>query len=122
MTYVTNQVMNDLMTTAIEGGSAYWMNDRDVCCNVSLIRNTEKDVVEITCYTSISRVDVWEKHDPVQASTIRKALVAMKADEDVPAHLRKLASGLLNDPDYDYDSGDADIVFQYALFGSIVFG
>ncbi len=40
----------------------------------------------------------------------------------VPTHLRKLAAGLLIDPDYDYDSSDADCIFQYAALNDLVYG
>lgn len=120
MTYVNNTAMNVIMTTAIEGGSAYWMNDSDVCRNVSVVRNGEHDVTLITCETDITG-EGWVKHT-ISAADIRRRLGDLKNAMTQPEHLRSLAKSMLSDPDYDYDAGDADVALQYALFSEIVFG
>jgi hypothetical protein len=128
MAAINNRDLNFILTTVIEGGSAYWANDSDVCQTVEIKREADSDedlrslklVSEIKITTDVDGKG-W-KTQTITATEMRKALKAMKEDQKLPEHLRKMARKLLNNGDEDYDAGDADVIFQYALFGEIVFG
>lgn len=118
MPYVTNANMLDMMTAAIEGGSAFWMNDDDIL-DVSVVRDANKNV---TCISFRTDVCGNMQSYTIDAVSMRKALKLMKMDAKQPEHLQKLAHKMLTDPNYDYDAGDADAIVQYAAFQEVVFG
>lgn len=118
--FMDTQTLKDILTTAVEGGSGYWMNDDDVCQNIQIHRDAEKNVTEIQCETDVDG-EGWIVQE-ITTARVRKALTEMKDDEKLPEHWRKWAGKFLFNKDMDYDAGDADVVVQYAMFKDIVFG
>lgn len=118
--FMTTAVLNDIMTTAIEGGSAYWMNDDDVCQEIYVKKEDNGTVTEIKCETDVDGKG-WIGHT-ITHTEIRKALTEMKDDAKLSEYWQKWAGKFLFNKDMDYDAGDADVVLQYALFKDIVFG
>lgn len=118
--FMNTAVLNDIMTTAIEGGSAYWMNDDDICRKVIIKRESDGTVVEIKCETDVDGKG-WVEH-MLTHTIIRKALTEMKDDVKLGERWNKLAGKMLFDKDTDYDAGDADSIVQYAMFKDIVLG
>lgn len=112
--------LQDIMTTAIEGGSAYWMNEEDDCRNVSVVRAEDLTVIEIKCETDVDG-EGWKAHT-ITHTQMRKALTEMKDDGKVGEYWQKRAGQFLFNKDIDYDASDADCILQYAMFQSIVFG
>ncbi len=121
MAYVRNERLQDILTTAIEGGCAYWMNNEGDCIVLSVVYDKNYDITAITLKHSICKDRVWNE-ETVTANVLRNALVAMMVDMNLPQHLRTLAYNLSTNPHFDYDAGDADCVVQYTLFKEIVFG
>lgn len=117
--FMDTQTLMDIMTTAIEGGSSYWMNDDEVCQNIQIIRDY-LNVTEIQCETDHDGKG-WISQK-ITHTQIRKALNDMIYDKKLSEYWRKWAAKFMFDKDMDYDAGDADVVVQYAMFKEIVFG
>lgn len=121
MTYANNQRMMDILTTAIEGGCAYWMNEEDDCRNVGVMRDSDLNVTQMDCETNIDGKG-WVKHT-ITATEIRKALneAPTMPGKFINDYVIKRCKVML-DGDGDYDAGDADTAVQLALFKDIVYG
>lgn len=119
--FLDTKTLQDLMTTAIEGGSNYWLHEEDEDCRfIQVHRDAENNVSEIQVETNVDG-EGWINHE-ITHTQIRKALTEMKDDVNMPEHWRKWASKIIFDKDTDYDAEGADVVLQYALFKEIVFG
>ena len=117
MAYVPNANLRDLMTMAIDGGSAYWMNyvRNYNYRNVEVTRDPELNVTCIVCEVDVDGKG-W-KERTITPKTMRKALQSAAKVQQLTDWINKM----LNDPDQDYDDDDADIALQLAAFGDIVF-
>lgn len=118
---VTGQVLADILTTAIEGGSNYWIQNAD-----SITRTENGDPVYITNLRVLDGPP--REGDPatfdvslgVIADGIRRVLDG-SVKTGPQAKLAALAIAAAPD-DADYDAGDADVFLQAGLFGEVVFG
>ena len=114
---------HSLLSTAVESGIAYWVELADEF-------RWEDDVDGDIVVSPITILKCWDEPDdersyrnrPISAESIVTALKTLSEDAKMPTHLRTMAFGVLNDEDYDYDACDADVIFQYALFGEVIFG
>jgi hypothetical protein len=104
--YMTRENAKNLMSTAIESGIAYWMNDE--CIDVEVV---SKDVMTPNRY--YARVDFKFEGKKYQVSLADMVRLADKFIETFP-HLPI--------EDMTYDSVSADAFFQYCAFGDIFFG
>lgn len=98
---LSKDMAKDILSTAIESGIAYWMNEDSE--NVSLKRDTDLE------YKSIS-FDLEKKHYEITPASLIK--VAKEFAEKYP-HLPV---------DDNYDACSADALFQYAAFNEIIYG
>lgn len=118
--FMDTKTLQDLLTTAIEGGSNYWMNDEENVINIQVHRDSDNNVIEIQCETDVDG-EGWIVQE-ITVASMRKALTEMKDDAKMPEHWRKWASKFIFDKDMDYDAEGADVLLQYAMFKEIVFG
>lgn len=134
---LTSQEIADIVTTAFEGGSNYWIVTVDVCrhyasgwhCERNLVRAKIKAGIELHEGPMYSLWKFWENDSNgymidfdededivLTAEKVVKGLQAMAQTwAFVPAIERLLVSG-------QYDADDADLALQFALFGEVVYG
>lgn len=123
---VTGQFLSDILTTAIEGGSNYWIERAD-----SIERVEDKQSPNYLSPTFIRKLKVSEGEPKegmgdtfdvtlqVMADGVRRLLDgSVKARQDIIADV--LASVVEGDALMDADA--ADVVLQAGLFGEVVFG
>lgn len=103
----TNENISDLLTTALEGGSNYWLN------------SLEGDMGAYTYYADAiaesMEFEVLIDDYPTQVITRAKVVEGIRLYQEK------------NEKAFDFefcetDAGDADEVLQFALFGEQVFG
>ena len=118
---ITDELIEDLLCTAFEGGITYWaenisckdnedMKKVGVWKHKYLTKTKKKDAVMY-----IHETETGEKY-PITKKSIIDALQKMDNPE---YEYRKALGRILNG---DWDGGDADIVVQTACFGEVVFG
>jgi hypothetical protein len=106
----------DILIVAIEGGVNYWATVHDYRHEGGDVRAVISD--------SEDRADRFE----VTPETIREGLRRLVSGEckihipEFDGPIRSMAQGILVNPDYDYDAGDADNIVQSGLFNEIRFG
>ena len=118
---ITDELIEDLLCTAFEGGITYWAEN--VSCKDNkdmkevggwkheyLTRTKKKDAVMY-----IHESETGEKY-PITKKSIIDALQKM----DSPEYKYTKALGRILDETYDAD--DADIVVQTACFGEVIYG
>jgi len=102
------QLINDLFTTACEGGINYWCN-----LNNYDYKNTTSDY---TIDSSDSPSDI-PKQGTISNETIIKGIKALQEMNS------SFSRGALNDiVNEDFDAETGDVVLQLGLFGKIIFG
>lgn len=102
---ISEQLIWDILITAVEGGSNYWTSGwdvhRDSDLNVLSVRNIQTPDGEIC--------------EDVYPINIADALSEMAHDELYSQTLWRIING-------EYDAIDADVVFQFATLGELVYG
>lgn len=132
---ITAQCVADILTTAVEGGIAYWANsyrgvdwsqddsggDRNGYITEFRIGKPHPD----------ADCDVAPKRRKVGAREIVRALQWLQdapSDDTIPSHAKARAEyvaeiiGHCMPDGFEGDAGEADIVLQVAVFGRIVYG
>lgn len=114
----TDDEVEDLIITALEGGSNYWYDIIEVLPSPNIIG-------DVDMYPKIMYSDgviIGTKDDDtingskrwtLNRHTITRGLQAWA--DNMPKSFAKFMAG-------DYDADDADVFLQYALFGEVVFG
>ena len=75
---ITNEQLHNFITTAIEGGSNYWLHSEDDDCrNISIVRDSDLNVTELKLETNVDD-NGWTPHT-ITAKEIRAALQAARA-------------------------------------------
>lgn len=112
-TPITDETITDIVITAIEGGIGYWacldntgdkFNNDELCCS------------EIVAQILLDGGIVWiidEEDESTHHLTLDKLLYGISLN----AEHRPFDSDLSN-----IDSITADCIFQYALFGDVIYG
>lgn len=101
---ISNQFLQDIFVTALEGGSNYWLTVSDYCLDTYTANITDTETK-----TFVDRkIDVF---------TIKQGLE--KLQEDSSSWTKRILNNLHSE---DYDAQDADIVLQYGLFGKLIYG
>lgn len=130
------QGLQDLITTALEGGSNYWyLLNREATDKIRKYKGRYVPEIhgdnEISFFKTLTEAflvavmegevipihdaeDEDEKIGEVSIASIKKGLEKMQADKRT--ELNYLLGG------EDYDAGDADVVFQYIALGELVYG
>jgi hypothetical protein len=131
------QDYSDILTTAVEGGIAYWANDRadDGSLQVERIDrdadlNVERIVFNVPAAEDVAGQDVRWRHGyetatvdtfMVEATIRRLATGEVKVRKDIRAIAARLLAGD-RDAVGDADAEVADVIVQVALFGEVVYG
>ena len=114
---VSREFLNDVMVTALEGGINYW----------AAITGTKTEQVEDTeMYASATVVDAEDENAEEFTVTPDKLLEAIQkviqSDFDLRQDIKKsIISGVLEQDAGYIDAEGADVIFQVAAMGSIVF-
>ena len=117
--HVPDSVLADILTTAVEGGSSYWLAaeriERDADLNVTRIVSA----VDASTFHQFD-ADI-NRHDITQATIL--AGLALLAEGALPGRndLRAQIAAMASDS-HDIDAGDADAILQLGFFGKVVFG
>jgi len=111
----------DVLTTAVEGGSGYWLFGEDVQPrSAQAIRNSDHDVTRIEF-----EVVVGSNDDGRRVVTPQKIVDAAQKVLDGRVQVRPdLVDqiGTLGTGRFDIDADAADVLVQVAAFGEIVYG
>jgi hypothetical protein len=113
---VSDKLCKDLLTTCVEGGSAYWL----ACETVE--REPDLDVIKIVgCYDVEDEDTKW---GDATVETMREGIRRLLSGEvKVNAATRQNILAAVVDSDAaDWDAGDADSVLQAGLLKDIVYG
>lgn len=143
-TTAREQLLRDILTTAVEGGINYWANDLDASGRQQvrrINRDTNGDVLSIIfdrlAVEDVSGATTQALETPLDEEGTRLVINAtaleracervahgtVKAGDSVRAVAQVIAEGEPEEADeVDYDAGDADALVQAALFGDIVYG
>lgn len=123
LTMLTTQDVLDLISTALEGGSNYWYEIRPLTSNS--IREATKDMegepFSDRLVTAVTRgVDVkvfdWET---AELLGVLNAQSFAKAEQLFIANHRRLFGEFLSE---DWDASTADVFFQLAVMGEVIYG
>ena len=121
ITKLTELEVSDILCTALEGGSNYWLTDYRPKTEMKQIDEYD-NYVGITLLNPSPDEEIAECCEPALKDTIEL--------EDIANALTKLASdpegckvnGAYRFNSEDYDANDADIVLQVAVFGEVIYG
>ena len=112
---VSDQLAVDLLTTAVEGGCAYWM-EAD-----SVERDEELNVLKIVGPADVEDPDL--KWPDVTLETIRLGVQRILEGKLVAAYIQADVLKAVTDPDStSWDAETADCVVQAGMFNEIVYG
>lgn len=110
---LTQQDIDDIMVTALEGGINYWCRKAEVL----------GEYLGETASDQISRGGILILHDAESAQTweltLGKFLNGVKLYFEQGCHVQVEDNAIEIG---DIDAGDADCIVQFALFGEAVFG
>jgi hypothetical protein len=118
--YITYQMFEDWIVTALEGGSNYWYF-------INNLPQSESEIEEMPfsmkfahlIWKEKKRIDVYDLEDrknqlgTIDLKSVKKAL------EMVCENHEEVFNNLM---DENYDAIDADVLFQYAVMGELIFG
>lgn len=126
-TYIYDQMIADIFTTAIEGGINYWSWTDEYHW---MKEDGSYDFFNF--YAVIEETDNGPKHRIDRETIVRGYILATESyqgDEiywstSAPLSKKKILSpSYVDDEDaWDFDAGDADIIVQLGLFGEVVYG
>lgn len=115
----TDQTLADIVITAIEGGVNYWAT----CAEYRWENLPPSEVFAV-----IEDIEDETKQYRVTVDTVREGLRRLVSGEckihlpETDEPIRAMTRGILLDPDYDYDAGDADNIVQAGLFNEVRYG
>jgi len=122
---ITHELISDLLTTALEGGSNYWyllgsIDHKHFIKGDTLSDNLARSFMADKNYSlNVYDIDTFDVDtDPdllgnVTYASIENALAVML--DEFPHSLANIIKG-------DYDADDADVWFQIATMGEVQFG
>ena len=119
MKSLTMDQVKDIMSTAIESGIAYWMNED--CSNVEIKKSEGFGVsenIDDWVYLSVS-FDWEDAHYDVTLEEMLDKFDAFSIEFSNEEVYDGFVNRLLTD---NYDAGDADVYFQFCAFGEVVYG
>jgi len=125
---VPRQVLKDLLTSAVEGGSNYWL------CAQDILRDAQGDVISIIEPADAEAGTYKLRHFPADhfkpgcedgdiglgaiARGLRLVLNgALPKRPDLIANVARIPSD-----GHDFDAADADVILQLGFFGEVIFG
>lgn len=108
-TIIEDEQIDSWLVTAFEGGSNYW------CSGIKVKDNDYKGTKYASHCVSKGGTVIVEGEVEVTKTAILDALVWMKKNKYTKAVERLLDPGA-------YDADDADVLFQVACFGNVIYG
>ena len=113
---VPEQLLKDVLTTAVEGGITYWVIEARKCK-----RDTDLNVLSIEVTPDEADEAEWKliDLDTIFLGIQRILQPEFKINERTRENIRR---GISNPEDADFDADDADCIVQAGLFGEIVYG
>ena len=116
---LSKEFLQDVMTTAVEGGIDYWAVIRN------LKRDGELNVLSFDVRDSEDRTANWEQVDADRVQAAIDHIVAGSVKNGVGDHIVDPIKGAIADPEnmgVYIDADVADCIVQVAAYGEIVFG
>lgn len=115
---IPDQLCIDLLSTAYEGGSNYWLHAKRFDCN------EKKEIVRLYELTDAETGETFDEGDEITLETMRLGIARLcDVEFFVAARIRASLFEALTDPESSaWDAETADCVVQAGLFGSIVYG
>jgi hypothetical protein len=123
--YLPYQTTEDLIVTALEGGSNYWYFLPDLSMvpkTTGSFGKNEIDPMSIRIAKAIEagvKVPVQDIEDSQLLGYITKEGVRNALGKMAASNYKAVAGRIISE---DYDAGDADAWFQYAVMGEVVYG
>jgi hypothetical protein len=121
------EILENIFITALSGGSNYWME----ISNETMFQVRKKvPKSEEQCYDAAIFKAVYDKklvidiHDAEDEDEVLGQLDASKFDEQIEKLLvdHDYGSYLFAEIEYMGDAESSDVVFQYLIFGDVVYG
>jgi len=116
------QTAEDLIVTALEGGSNYWYWLPDVTMVPKVVDRPNGDCLSIRIAKAVwdgATVPVQDKDDRSPLGSITKDGILAALDRMYASKYTHCASRIVAE---DYDAEDADAWFQCAVMGKVVYG
>lgn len=119
---IDNQTIEDLLITALEGGSNYWYYLPDLSMTKKYKEEGQAQALSERIFKAVMKGEVVPVHDAedeeellgyISKKNIKRAEKLMK--ENSPDHYKNALSE-------DWDAETADVWFQYVVLGEITFG
>lgn len=119
-----NQLIEDIIVTALEGGSNYWylIQDKDIEKVRKIVPRSEEDCISIAISKFIQKGHELPIYD-IESPEDQLGILSLKNIET--GNLKLQSDGrdeLDNLEDEPADADVADIIFQYWVLGEIIFG
>jgi hypothetical protein len=107
---ITDEDIDNIITTAVEGGIGYW----------SKVKSVSTYIKEMEAHHSVTLYPYLDPND-FDPQTLLPAAI-LKGIKMWCEWQKKTPADLFH-PDFgDFDAGTADCIIQFALFGELVFG
>lgn len=113
---VADDILRDILTTAVEQGCAYWANDFNGGSGNDITRDDAGNV------TSLTIGEPLEDSDAVGVVVIQRTVQAVSLGRALSSHGAKFPHLVQAAISGDYDALIADAILQLAVFGDVVFG
>lgn len=109
---VSEQLLKDLLVTAVEGGSGYWADFLNVK------RDTELNIIKCL----VVEQERSTEDEPPRRVDVTPELLALGLERLAQANFPSALTHLKNAIDETGDAETADVVLQMTVFGSVVYG
>jgi hypothetical protein len=122
---VPEQNLLDALTTAVEGGISYWVNNEEDFNKVSLERDADLNVTKLVFYGRGNVNDDDNKRYEIVPSDLVGAAQKILSREpkcEVSGSITGQIATLASKDFCDIDAWGADVLVQVAAFGEVVFG
>lgn len=122
---VSGEVLRDILTTAVEGGSNYWLSckriDRDDDANVVRVVHP-MDGSEGGEFDRDLFGPTFDHRAHITPDTVARGLQllmsgALPGRSDLRANIARIPAD-----EHDFDASDADVIVQLGYFGDVIFG
>lgn len=114
---VPNQNLYDVLTTAVEGGIRYWLNDLDFK-HVNVKRDKNLNVLLVSFVGDEDGKTYLITPEAIISAAQVILSNKVRVRKDIVAQITSISS----QDDYDIDAQAADVLFQVAAFGDIIYG
>lgn len=106
---VSDQMLKDILITAVEGGSDYWAIYENV------VRDAELNILSVLVTEQEAHDDSGPIYRKVTPEDIGRAIVLLAASSLPERHIQSVI-------DEDVDAETADVLMQLAVLGDVIYG